>query len=490
VPAQPSDSRWRQADRILDEAVDLPPSERLAFIRERCGEDLELRELVERLLARCDNDDDELTPGGALAGALAGALELDLERDTRLEGSRVGRYRVLRELGRGGMAMVYLAERADGEFRQLAALKLMQPGTDSGHMIERFHRERQILADARHPNIARLLDAGVSEDGRPYLAMEYIEGEPIDSFCDLRRLSVNQRLWLFLEVARAVDHAHRNLVVHRDIKPSNILVTADGDVKLLDFGIAKLLEDGPGDVTRTHLRAMTPAFASPEQIEGGPITTATDIYQLGMLLYLLLAGGWPYPRGTGSDAAMMLAICREPPIRPSTAAAGRGGVETVPGGPGSTIAEIATRRATSPGRLRRELAGDLDTIVLTALRKEPQRRYGTAAQLIGDVERYLEGRTISARPDTVRYRLRTFVRRHTAATATATASLALVVGLVAFYTHRVGAERDHARLEASKAGEVADFLTRLFQVSAPTRSRGESVTARELLDRGADRIDL
>jgi len=489
MASQPSESRWSRADSILEAALDLPTGERPALIAERCAGDRALADLVERLLVRCQEDDTELMPGGALAGSLAEGLGRELELGHDPEGQVIGRYRVLREIARGGMAVVYLAGRAEDDFHQLVALKLLQPGLESEHVVRRFHLERQILASARHPNIAQLLDAGVTDDGRPFLAMEYVDGEPIDAFCDQRRLSVSQRLWLFLDVARAVDHAHRNLVVHRDIKPSNILVTGDGNVKLLDFGIAKVLEDDGEAVTRTHMRVMTPAFASPEQIEGDPITTSTDIYQLGMLLYLLLAGRWPYPRASASDAAMLLAICREPPIRPSTAAGGRGDAEAVPGSPAVTTAEVAHRRASHPARLRRELAGDLDTIVLTALRKEPERRYASVAQLVGDVERYLEGRTISARPDTVSYRLRTFVRRHTAATATAAASLALVVGLVAFFTIELGIERNRARLEARKAGEIATFLTGLFQVSAPTRSKGEALTARELLDRGAERID-
>ena len=489
MASSPSESRFLRADAILDAVLELPVHERPDAIAERCAGDRGLAELVERLLAHCEDDDPELAPGGALAGGLGDALERDLGQRSGLEGQVVGRYRVVRELGRGGMAVVYLAERAENDFHQLVALKLLRPGLESQHVVRRFHLERQILAHARHPNIAQLLDAGVSDDGRPYLAMEYVDGAPIDDFCDHRRLDVSQRLRLFLEAARAVDHAHRNLVVHRDIKPSNILVTDYGDVKLLDFGIAKLLEEDAQDVTRSHLRAMTPAYASPEQIEGGPITTSTDIYQLGMLLYLLLTGRWPYPLASVSDAAVLLAICREQPVRPSSAAGSRADGEPVPGGPPSTTAEIAYRRATSPPRLKRELAGDLDTIVLTALRKEPERRYLSVAQLVGDVERYLEGRTISARPDTVVYRVRTFVRRHTAATATAAASLALVAGVVAFFTVELGIEQNFARMEARKTGEAASFLAGLLQVAAPTRAKGEAVTARELLDRAAERID-
>lgn len=485
-----SDTRFRDADRILDEALDQPAAQRADFIGRECGGDDELRALVERLLARCAENDTRLTAGGALGGAFAESLGRELAGGRAdLTGKIIGRYRVLRELGRGGMAVVYLAERADDDFHQLVALKLLQPGAESEHMLERFHLERQILAIARHPNIAQLLDAGITDDGRSFLVMEYVEGEAVDRYCDLLRASLRRRLRIFLEIARAVDYAHRNLVVHRDIKPSNILVTGDGDVKLLDFGIAKLLDSNAGDLTRTNMRAMTPAFASPEQVEGGTITTATDVYQLGMLLYLLLTGCWPYQTDTGSDAAMLIAIRSDQPQRPSGSVGSRGLRRRFPGAPDLTTDEIAAARSTLPSRLRRDLTGDLDTIVLTCLRKEPERRYPGVAQLISDIERFLDGRTISARPDTFAYRLKTFVRRHAAATATAAAAAVAVIGLVGFYTVQVGLERNRASLEAAKANEVAGFLEGLFEVSAPTRSQGEKVTARELLDRGADRID-
>ncbi|MCU0305065.1 MAG: serine/threonine-protein kinase [Thermoanaerobaculales bacterium] len=485
-----SESRWRAADRILDRVLDSPAERRRAVIAEVCGDDEELRTLVERLVARCEGDDTRLGPGGALDGAFAAAVGRELaDGSAELRGALVGRYRVLRELGRGGMAVVYLAERADDDFHQLVALKLIQPGADGEHMLERFHRERQILALARHPNIAQLLDAGITADGRSFIVMELVEGEPVDVFCDARRLGLRRRLRIFLEIARAVEYAHRNLVVHRDIKPSNILVTGDGDVKLLDFGIAKLLDDDAAEHTRTHLRAMTPAFASPEQISGGAITTATDIYQLGVLLYLLLTGCWPYAAGSPATASVLLAIRELAPLRPSTAVGGRREPTPLPGRQAPTAGEIAASRSAPASRLRRELDGDLDTIVLTCLRKAPERRYPSVAQLIVDIERFLDGRTISARPDTIGYRLSTFVRRHSAATATAAASAVVVVGLVGFSTFEVGRERDRARLEAAKAGEVSTFLHGLFQVSAPNRSRGEQVTARELLDRGAERIE-
>ena len=461
----PEDGLWNRADRLFDEALDLPPGERSAFLDRACGEDTGLRELVGRLLASAGEETSAVEPGGALRGPLWNRLQGELAREEELvPGTLVGRYRIVRELGRGGMAVVYLAERADGQFEQQVALKLLKRGIDTDEVVGRFDQERQILAFARHPGIARLLDGGVGPGGRPYLVMEYVLGRPVDTYCDDQRLPIPDRLRLFLQIARAVEDAHRNLVIHRDIKPGNILVTADGHAKLLDFGIAKLLdpEAGSTPVTRTASRMLTPAWASPEQLAGDPVTTASDVYQLGLLLHLLLAGRLPDPRGEGE------------PTRPSWT--------QVPD-------EAAWSRLTTPARLQKELAGDLDTIVLTALRTEPERRYGSVAQLIDDVLRYLEGRPISARPDTLRYRTGKFVRRHTAAVTTAVTALVLLVAVVVLYTVELTRARDRAERAALRATQVAGFLRGLFEVSAPTRSRGEQITARQLLDQGALRID-
>jgi tetratricopeptide (TPR) repeat protein/tRNA A-37 threonylcarbamoyl transferase component Bud32 len=383
--------------------------------------------------------------------------------------------------------VVYLAERVDDDFHQLVAIKLLQTGVATDDVVRRFLLERQILAQARHSGVAQLLDGGVTDNGRPYLVMEYVEGQPIDRWADERRLTIEDRLRLFLKVARAVAYAHRNLVVHRDIKPSNILVTSDGDVKLLDFGIAKLLDED-ADATRSVLRAMTPAYASPEQIRGERVSTATDVYQLGMLLFILLTGRWPYRSG-GTDPSLLLAICETEPVRPSAAISGRRATDAVPGKPPIDNAEIEGSRRSTVSRLRRELSGDLDAIVLTALRKEPDRRYASVGQMITDVERFLEGKTVTARPETLVYRLRKLVARHAVASAMAAIAAVLIVGLTVLYTVRLERERDRAQLEAAKATEVAGFMRGLFEVSAPTRAKGEAVTARELLDRGAERLD-
>ncbi len=496
-----AEDRWERADRLFDAALDLPPEERTAFLDEECAGDPELRALVDRLLGHAGTEAGALTPGGALAGPLWNQVAGEIaEREDAEEAAQgrltLGRYRILRELGRGGMAVVYLAERADGQFEQQVALKRIKRGIDTDEVIQRFDQERQILARAQHPHIARLLDGGGDEVGRPYFVMEYVEGRPIDVYADEERLTLEERLRLFLRVARAVESAHRNLVVHRDLKPSNILVDAEGNPKLLDFGIAKLLDSetlpGATPKTRSYARVMTPIFASPEQIEGEPITTATDVYQLGMLLYLLLTGRWPYRidrSGGDGAAAVTRAILEDEPLRPSAAVARDDGpappTETEP----RSREELAQARRIPLSRFPRRLAGDLDNVVLKALRKEPARRYGSVSRLIEDVERHLDGRPVQARPDTFTYRAGKFVRRNASAVATAAAALVLIFALAFFYTLRLATERDRAQVAAAEATQVADFLRGLFEVSAPTRSLGEQVTARELLDRGAREIE-
>ena len=495
-----SDDLRTAADRIFAVALDLTPAERPTYLDNTCGGDHELRTLVERLITAAEVEETQLMPGGGTRGPLWDRLmdQLDngdeepVKEETTPIGTVIGRYRLVREIGRGGMAVVYLAERADGQFRQKVALKRIQQGIDTDEVIQRFDQERQILALARHPHIAQLLDGGVGPGGRPYFVMEHVDGRPIDHYCDDERLPVTERLGLFLQVARAIEYAHRNLVIHRDIKPSNILVTADGHAKLLDFGIAKLMdaEAAPGQapVTRSFARLMTPIYASPEQVRGDPVTTASDVYQLGLLLYQLLTGRWPYRLTERQPMAVVRAICEDEPTRPSTALEDAGPVPAAD--PATTTpAAIGEARRTSALRLKRQLAGDLDNIALMALRKEPERRYGAVAQLIEDVESYLAGRPVSARGDSFAYRAGKLVHRHKTAFATAASAAALLVALAVFYTFQLARERDRAQLAAAEAGQVSDFLSSLFEVSAPTRSKGEAITARELLDRGAERIE-
>jgi serine/threonine-protein kinase len=487
-----TNERWERVAELFEQALEREEGERTAFLEEACAEDEDLLREVRSLVA-ADGRSHSLFEGVALDAV---SLLDEVARDTEAllgvldrSGARVGPYRLLRRLGAGGMGEVYLAEREDGQFRRHAALKLIKPGLDTERVVRRFRAERQILARLQHPNIARLFDGGVTEAGLPYFAMEYVEGEPIDVYCDRRRLSIDERLALFTTVCRAVHFAHSNLVIHRDLKPENILV-ADGEdgravVKLLDFGIAKVLEeDGAATLTQAGGRVMTPAYASPEQVRGEAVSTATDVYSLGVVLYELLAGCRPFGAEGASSEALSAAILTEEPERPSTVVAHAS--ETRAGASGE---DVGHARSLPLERLRRRLSGDLDVICLKALRKAPGRRYGSAESFGSDVERHLAGLPVTARPDTLVYRTRKFVGRHRRGVLTAAAVTLLVAALVAFYTVRLAAERDHARVEAEKSAAVASFLEDLFAVANPSESRGATVTAREILDAGAQRIE-
>ena len=458
-------ARWTQIQTLFDAALERPPDEREAFLRATCADAPDLFAEVRSLLA-ADADAHPMLDSLAL-DALALPPDLLPEGILPAEGERVGPYRIVRPLGRGGMGAVFLAERADGQFEQQVALKLIHSGAASTQIVRRFQGERQILARLNHPHIARLFDGGLTDDGRPYFAMEYIDGEPLDRYCDARDASVDERIRLLRTVCDAVQYAHRRLVVHRDLKPSNILVTDDGTVKLLDFGIAKMLtgEDDalvdPG-LTQTGHAVMTPAYAAPEQVRHAPVTTATDVYTLGVVLYELLAGERPFDLTGRSPAEIERIVGEEPPAPPS---------------------------AVAPTRRQRALLGDLDTICLKALRKEPERRYASAEQLADDLEHHLDGRPVTAQPDTVGYRTRKFVQRHRASVTAATLVVLLIAALVGFYTTRLAQERDRARLEAATATLVSDFLQGLFAVSDPGESGGEDLTARAVLDQGAERIE-
>jgi tetratricopeptide (TPR) repeat protein len=403
-----SPEHWRQARHIFEEALDLEPAARESFIRSSCKDDQRLFEEVASLLASYEQADE-----GFLNPVIEGITSVD-----RLEGRQVGPYRVLHRLGQGGMGAVYLAERADDQFRRRVAIKLVRPGYDDGRLLRRFSNERQLLAVLDHPNIVKLLDAGVTDDGIPYFVMDYVEGQPIDKYCETRGLSIAERLALFREVCAAVHCAHRNLVVHRDLKPSNILVTPDGTPKLLDFGIAKLLrpEYGSGAIglTRT-MQPMTPEFASPEQVTGQPITTSSDVYSLGVLLYRLITGKHPYEMNTNSAVEVERAICETTPERPS-----------------AVVKSAAGRR--------RAAASDLDNIVLMAMRKEPQRRYASVEHLSEDIRRYLAGLPITARKDTFSYRASKFVGRNRVAVAVSGLAVIALLVLVAY----AGGERGKA----------------------------------------------
>jgi serine/threonine protein kinase/Tfp pilus assembly protein PilF len=406
--------------------------------------------------------------------------------------TRIGQYRVLHTLGVGGMGEVFLAERADAEFEQQVAIKVVYGGSPG--IQSRLKIERQILAQLDHPNIAHLLDGGSLPGGGAYIVMEYVDGIPIDAYCDSNRLDIAARLRLFQTVCAAVHYAHKNLIVHRDLKPSNILVTAAGVPKLLDFGIAKLLDDRQAmhhtvAVTQADIRVMTPDHASPEQVRGEAITTSSDVYVLGVLLYKLLTGTSPFVIASMRLTDIERAICEKDPPLPAHA------VNT---GDSAGTHSIAAARSTTANRLRRTLGGDLDNIVLMAMRKEPERRYSSSQQMAGDIQRYLDGKPVIARRDTMPYRSAKFVRRHWLPVAASVSVIFLIVAFAAttyVQSLRIASERDRAAQERAvadrertRAEAVSAFLVNLFKLSDPQENRGNQITARELLDSGAKRL--
>jgi serine/threonine protein kinase/tetratricopeptide (TPR) repeat protein len=482
--------RWSRIRDIFEAVLDAPAAERQALLATLCDGDADLLREVASLLEASDDAGDTLNVVIAFA-----ADDVSVATTSRTAPEQIGPYRILQLLGRGGMGTVYLAERADGAFQHKVALKLLRAGLDSPGAEARFRAERQILADLRHPNIARLVDGGAVEDGSPYLVMEYVEGRPIDHWCDDQRLDLTRRIELFRVVCSAVQAAHRSLVVHRDLKPANILVTADGHPKLLDFGIAKLMAPGGTDhtvaLTLTSQRLLTPGYAGPEQVMGRPVTTASDVYSLGVILYELLTGRPPLDFTGLSLREVEQTVEAIDPVRPSLAV--RALVDADDG------AETAARRGTTPDRLARHLAGDLDTIIMTALRKEPERRYPSVEALSEDLRRFLVQLPIAARPDTVGYRAGRFVRRHRVAVTATGVAAAMVVAFgvqATISARRAVVERDRAlaaeersRVEAATADRVAIFLVDLFRTADPEEARGRDLTVRQVLDRGADRID-
>lgn len=447
-----SPERWERIKSVVQAALECEPDARADYLAKACASEPALRAEVESLIAYQAGGSGFIeAPAFARASGAPlpddspsgtpGDIALEAELSGRA-GQQIGPYRVVCGLGQGGMGAVYLAERADDEYRKQVAIKLIKRGMDSEFVLRRFRNERQILAALDHPNIARLLDGGTTEDGLPYLVMEYIEGTPLDEYCAQRQLTTAERLQLFRQVCAAVHYAHQHLVIHRDLKPSNILVTADGTPKLLDFGIAKLLTPELAaetlDQTQGGLRLMTPAYASPEQVKGEPITTASDVYALGVVLYELLTGHSPYRLRENTQQEILRAICEQEPERPSTA---------------STSAEHASESASGSSdpqskRLQRVLKGDIDNIVLMALRKEPTRRYASVEQFSEDIRRHLEGLPVSAHKDTLSYRSAKFIRRHRAGVAAAAiVLLTLVGGIIATAWQARVARAERARAE-------------------------------------------
>ena len=475
--------RWQKLHQLFTAAVAVEGEERERLLQEQARVDAELVAHARALL------DADAHPG--VMDAVAPQVASVARMLTDSTPSRIGAYRVVGELGRGGMGVVYLGERADGEFQHQVAIKLIDTSDADDPRHQRFRTERQILAGLIHPSIARLLDGGVTEDGRPYLVMECVDGVPITKYCDDQRLDVRARLQLFADVCEAVQHAHQNLVIHRDLKPSNILVSTDGRVHLLDFGIAKLinpaLSAAPSPQTRFESRMMTPEYASPEQVRAESLTTASDIYSLGVLLYELLTGYRPYRLTTGSPVQVAAAVCEQDPERPSVRAT------LTPRGDGEPTPETAAqRRGTSPDRLAHLLAADLDGIVLMAMRKEPGRRYASADMLRQDVHRFLAGLPVLAHRGSRRYRAQKFLRRHRVeAAAAAIVVAALLTGLSAAITQgrRATRERDRAAQALAESDGVTNFLLELFRSGSPGEAPPAHLSALDLLQRGAARAD-
>ncbi len=489
--------RHQQITELLNAALGRSAEERQAFLAEACAGDDGLRREVESLIASFEQSSGFIeTPAFPDIDEL---LKESLAEDQSepMEGQRISHYRIVREIGRGGMGAVYLAKRED-EYRENVALKIVKRGMDTQFVLRRFRHERQILASLHHPNIARLLDGGTTEDGLPYFVMEYIEGEPIDQYCDHHRLSTIERLKLFRTVCAAVHYAHQNLVIHRDIKPGNILITAGGAPKLpklLDFGIAKIFNPEISQTvekTATLLRLMTPEYASPEQVRGENITTATDIYSLGVVLYELLTGHKPYRINTILPSEIERVICEQEPHRPSTAVIRAESITTALGEERTiTPEEVGAARNEAPEKLRRRLAGDLDNIVLMALRKDPQRRYASVEHFSEDIRRYLEGLPIAARRDTFTYRAGKFIRRNkTGAAAAALVLLSLIAGLIGTITQARRAEAAQVRAER-RFNDVRKLANSyLFEFHDKIIDLKGTMPARQLLvERGLEYLD-
>ena len=461
---------WDQAKEILALAFEQSAEQRSTFVRQACGDDVLLLAEVKSLLLNYDGADSLLENSPA-----ANVLSLP---PVVMTGRRIGAYRIIREIGRGGMAVVYLGERDDQNYRKQVAIKMVPPGIGTEQVLQRFRNERQTLAALDHSNIVKLLDGGSSEDGSPYLVMEYVDGLPIDQYCDLNKLSINDRLRLFREVCSTVQYAHQNLVIHRDVKPGNILITKEGLPRLLDFGIAKLLNPECSQmplVTRIDARPMTPEYASPEQVRGDPVTSATDIYSLGVLLYELLTGHHPYLVKDSSWRDIERLVCEKDPLPPSTR------VST----DREHLKATAEMRLVEPKQLVKLLRGDLDWITMKALEKEPNRRYATASELSAEIDRYLSHEPVLARPSSASYRARKYFRRHPVGVSVAAGLVLLLAGFAvtqSLQLRRITRERD-------RANRVTEFMEGMFRVSDPSEARGNSITAREILDKASKDID-
>jgi non-specific serine/threonine protein kinase/serine/threonine-protein kinase len=452
--------QWRELKEIFERVCDLDFAEAQAYLDEACPTGTEIRTELESLLSAYRSAGDFIQKPAIIEDHM-----LVEGNEDPLIGIDLGTYRITREIDHGGMGTVYEAVRADDEYQKRVAIKIVQRGLDTKTVLRRFRNERQILANLDHPHIARLLDGGTTKDGRPYFVMEFVDGTPIDEFCESHQSKITDRLLLFQTISRAVHYAHQHLVIHRDLKPSNILITAEGVPKLLDFGIAKVLDDSISDAVHLTLDVvpLTPQYASPEQVRGEPMTTSTDVYSLGVVLFQLLTGQRPY-KLTGQPQEIVKAICEQEPPKPSVAV--------------KQAADSAGRR----DEFARELRGDLDNIVLKALHKEPQRRYSSVLEFADDIERYLVGKPVRARQDTAWYRTGKFIRRHKVGVALASLSVTMLLAAFAVtaFQYRVAEhERQRAQRRFNDVRQLAN--TFIFDIHDSIRNLAGSTTARQKL---------
>ncbi len=478
--------RWNRIETILDTALNLSGRERTTYIDEACGTDDKLLEDVYEML-RAIEESEQTNFLASISDENQHLLE-DISRlspDTDIIGTRIGAFQITEQLGVGGMGTVYKAERADGQFSQQVAIKVLQEGVQSAGSFQRFRMEQEILASLKHPNIAQLYDGGVTEEGTPYLVMEYVDGLPIDEYCNRHKLPIGKRIELFKDVCSAVQFAHANLVIHRDLKAQNIYVDEDGTVKVLDFGIAKLLDPTLTEQTLLETRPgqkfWTPQYAAPEQVGSQPVTIAADLYALGVLLHKLLTDTYPLDLKNKSLSEVERIITENAPLSPSQS------IEQ-----SQHSQKAAQLRQTTPAALQKTLTGDLDAMVLKAIRKEPEYRYDSAGQFIEDLDRFKNGLPLLAQKDTVSYRIGKFYRRNKAAIGAAVLVLILLISSSLFYTYRINQERLIAESEANKAEEISNFLIGLFETANPFSNEGGvglNTTVGTILESGIDNMD-
>ncbi|WP_234572231.1 serine/threonine-protein kinase [Rhodohalobacter sp. 614A] len=459
-------SNWKRVETIVDQVLEMPESERKTFIDSKCGDDAELKGEVTQFLQSIYESEGWLEEQDVYRQEMLNEIAEEIEQisaENVFIGKKVGSYTIREKIAEGGMGAVYLAERSDDELDHRVAIKIIQHGRASRENLRRFKREQQILAGMNHPSIARFFDSGTTANGVPYIIMEYIDGMPITDYCEKHQCSTQEKITLFEEVLEAVRYAHENLVIHRDLKPGNIFIDKSGNVKILDFGISKLIEDDSEIITQTGARLLTLRYAAPEQIRQENITTATDLYALGIIFYQLLAGIGPFDIDELSRFETEQVILNEEAPRPSS-------------------------RMDSPS-LKRELYGDLDAIALKSIRKEPDQRYRVANEFLSDLENYKYGLPVSAHADSLKYRSKKFIRRHQKAMYIASGVLTLVILLTAYYTNQIAQQRDFAQLEAERAEEVTNFLISMLELNNPSENSGDEITINDALNRGIQLLE-